>query len=47
MESCTAVGELEDGTLEIIKWTELSADTADAAVRIADNVIKINDNAAA
>ena len=47
VESCTAVGELDDGTLEIIKWTEFYADKVDAAVRTADNVITINDNAAA
>ena len=44
VESCTAVGELEDGTLEIINWTELYADTADRGV---NNVIKISGNAAA
>lgn len=37
VESCTAVGELEDGTLEIIKWTELRADMVDKADVIADN----------
>lgn len=47
VESCTAVGELEDGTLEIIKWTEMRADTVDTKDEIADNVIKISDNAAA
>ena len=47
VESCTAVGELEDGTLEIINWTELYADTVDAADRSVNNVIKINGNAAA
>ena len=47
VESCTVVGELEDGTLEIIKWTEFYADTVDAAVRTASNVVTMNDNAAA
>ena len=47
VESCTAVGELEDGTLEIVKWTELSADIAGAANETADNAIEINNNAAA
>ena len=47
VESCTAVGELEDGTLEIIKWTELYADTVDPVDRTVNNVIKINGNAAA
>ena len=44
VESCTAVGELEDGTLEIINWTELYADTADLTV---NNIIKISGDAAA
>ena len=47
VESCTAVGELEDGTLEIINWTELYADTVDAADSRVNNVIKISGNAAA
>ena len=47
VESCTAVGELEDGTLEIINWTELYADTADTADRGVNNVTKISGDAAA